>query len=71
MEALKAETINLIDELSEENLAKLLDFLKNLIKTEKKSAFGILSKYADKNLIEQEKFAWENEVVKNYGKSFD
>ena len=71
MTELKAETITLLDELSEENLEKVLDFLKNLIKTEKKSAFGILSKYANPELIEREKFAWESEVAKKYGKSFD
>ena len=36
----------------------------------KKSVFGILSKYADKNLISQEKSDWESEVAKKTWEKF-
>lgn len=66
MSELKIETINLLETLPEEKIFAVLQFIKQNILQEKKSAFGILSKYADKNLISQEKSAWESEVVKNY-----
>ena len=41
------------------------------ISTEKKSAFGALSKYANKNLILLENTAWESAVSEKYGKKAD
>ena len=70
MSKLRAEAINLISTMPEEYLLEIVQYAKKFFKPEK-SAFGMLSKYADKNLIEKEKFAWESEVVKNYGKNFD
>jgi len=55
MTALRKELIELTEILPEEKIL-----------LEKKSAFGILSKYADKNLISKEKSAWESEVAKKY-----
>ena len=71
MSELRAEAINLIEKVPEENLTKLFALIKNFVEPEKKSSFGILSKYADKNLISQEKSAWEREVAKKYEKDFD
>lgn len=42
-----------------------------IISTEKESAFGALSKYANKNLIPLEKTAWESAVLEKYGKKAD
>ena len=39
--------------------------------SEKNSAFGILSKYADPNLIAKEKIAWEKSVIEKYGENFN
>ena len=41
------------------------------ISTEKKSAFGALAKYANKNLIPMEKTAWESAVLEKYGQKAD
>ena len=48
-----------------------MKYIREKILSEKKSAFGILSKYADKNLIEQEKFAWEKSASEKYAKNFN
>ena len=66
MSELRAKTINLIESLPEEKIFLVLRYINEKILSEKKSAFGILSKYADKNLISQEKSAWESEVAKRY-----
>ena len=66
MSELRAKTINLIESLPEEKIFLVLRYINEKILPEKKSAFGILSKYADKNLISQEKSAWESEVAKRY-----
>lgn len=66
MTVLRKELIELTEILPEEKILEVLQFIKEKILIEKKSAFGILSKYADKNLISQEKSAWESEVVKKY-----
>ena len=66
MSGLKIEAINLIETLPEEKIFAVLQFINENILSEKKSAFGILSKYADKNLISQEKSAWENSVSEKY-----
>jgi hypothetical protein len=61
MSAIRQELLEITEILPEEKIFTVLQFIKeNILTSEKKSAFGILSKYADKNLIEQEKFAWEN-----------
>ena len=69
MSELRAEAINLIENIPERYLAEIVSYVKNFVEPEKKSSFGILSKYADKNLISQEKSAWEREVVKKYEKA--
>ena len=66
MTALRSEAINLLENVPEEKIFEIVLFIRENNLQEKKSAFGILSKYADKNLISQEKSAWESEVVKNY-----
>ncbi|MBR5914291.1 MAG: hypothetical protein IKZ58_08015 [Selenomonadaceae bacterium] len=72
MTALRKELIELTEILPEEKIFAVVQFIKEkILVQEKKSALGILSKYADKNLIEQEKFAWESEVAKKYEKIFD
>lgn len=71
MTALRAEAVNLMQNIPEEYLIKIIDYAKNFVKSKQKSAFGKLSKYADKNLFESEKSAWESEVTKNYGKNID
>ena len=70
MTELRAEAVDVIKIIPEEYLLNVIEYAKKFLKTEK-SAFGMLSKYADKNLIEQEKTAWESEVAKKYGKNFD
>lgn len=66
MTALRREAINLLENVPEEKIFEIIQFIQEKILPEKKSAFGILSKYADKNLISSEKSAWESEVVKKY-----
>ena len=66
MTALRSEAINLLENVPEEKIFEIVLFIREKILSEKKSAFGILSKYADKNLISQEKSAWESEVAKKY-----
>ena len=66
MTALRSEAINLLENVPEEKIFEIVMFIREKILSEKKSAFGILSKYTDKNLISQEKSAWESEVVKKY-----
>mgnify|MGYP002621626498 FL=1 len=41
------------------------------ISTKKNTAFGLLSKYANKNLIPLENSAWESAVSEKYGKKTD
>lgn len=41
------------------------------MQTEKKSAFGILAKYANPELMEYEKFAWESAVKQKHEKISD
>ena len=71
MSEIRAEAINLIENIPEKYLSDIIRYVKNFAEPEKKSAFGILSKYADKNLILHEKSAWEREVAKKYEKIFD
>lgn len=71
MTALRKELLELTEILPEEKIFAVVQFIKEKILPEKKSALGILSKYADKNLISQEKIAWESEVAKKYEKIFD
>ena len=66
MTALRKELLELTEILPEEKIFAVVQFIKEKVLPEKKSAFGILSKYADKNLISQEKSAWESEVAKKY-----
>ena len=66
MTELRSEAINLLENVPEEKIFEIVQFIREKILSEKKSAFGILSKYADKNLILQEKSAWEREVAKKY-----
>ena len=66
MTELRSEAINLLKNVPEEKIFEIVQFIREKILTEKKSAFGILSKYADKNLISHEKLAWESEVAKKY-----
>lgn len=61
MTALRKELLELTEILPEEKI----------LVQEKKSALGILSKYANKDLIEQEKFAWEKSASEKYAKNFD
>jgi len=71
MTALRKELIELTEILPEEKIFEVLQFIKEKILPEKKSTLGILSKYADKNLISKEKSAWESEVLKKYEKIFN
>lgn len=71
MSELRAEAINLMEKIPEEKIFLVLQFIKEKILPEKKSAFGILSKYADKNLISEEKIAWEKSASEKYAKNFD
>ena len=66
MTALRKELLELTEILPEEKIFEIIQFIHEKILPEKKSAFGILSKYADKNKISQEKSAWEREVAKKY-----
>ena len=69
MTALRKELIELTEILLEEKIFEVLQFIREKILPEKKSAFGILSKYADKNLISQEKSAWEKSASEKYEKN--
>jgi len=71
MTALKKELIEIIEILPDEKIFMTLQYIREKILSEKKSAFGILSKYANKNLIEQEKFAWEKSASEKYAKNFN
>lgn len=71
MTALRKELLELTEILPEEKIFEVLQFIREKILPEKKSAFGILSKYADKNLISQEKSAWEKSASEKYEKNFN
>ncbi len=71
MSAMRKELRELTEILPEEKIFMVLQFIKEKVFGEKKSAFGILSKYADKNLISEEKLAWEKSVSEKYAKNFD
>ena len=72
MSAVKKELIELAEILPDEKIFLILQYVREKILTpEKKSAFGMLSKYANKNFVNQEKSAWEKSARENYAKSFD
>ena len=71
MTALRKELRELTEIIPEEKIFMVLQFIKEKVIGEKKSAFVILSKYADKNLISQEKSAWEKSASEKYAKNFD
>lgn len=61
--------VSMLDNLTEEQLQGLILFIKNYEKkdeTTAESVRGILSGYADKNLIDKEKGAWERAVLEKY-----
>ena len=67
MSTLRKELIELTECIPDEKIFLVLQYIReNILISEKKSAFGILSKYANKNLIEQEKSAWEKSVIEKY-----
>ncbi len=59
---------SIIDTLTEEQLQELLLFLKGYKKekTSVESVRGILSEYANVDLISQEESAWERVAAENY-----
>jgi len=70
--ALRKELIEITEVLPDEKIFLILQYVReNILIPETKSAFGILSKYADKNLIEKEKSAWEMSASEKYAKNFD
>lgn len=72
MSVLRKELRELTEILPDEKLLLVLQYIREkILIPEKKSAFGILSKYANKNLIEQEKFAWEKSAGEKYAKNLD
>ena len=62
--------VSMLDSLTEEQLQGLMMLLKGYVKkqeeTEVDSVRGILSKYANPDLVPLEKEAWERVVVENY-----
>ncbi len=58
----------MIDELTEQQCLELIHYLDSRKKRRKTAASvkGILSDYADPNLISQEDGAWERAVKRNY-----
>lgn len=72
MSTLKKELIELTEILPDEKIFLILQYIREkILIPEKKSAFGMLSKYANKNLIEQEKLAWEKSTSEKYAKNFN
>ena len=71
MSALKKELIELTEILPDEKIFLVLQYIREkILISEKNSAFGILSKYADPNLIAKERIAWEKSVIEKYGENF-
>ena len=61
--------VSMLDTLTEEQLQGIILFIKNYEKkdeTTAESVRGILSGYANKNLIDKEKEAWEEAVIEKY-----
>lgn len=62
--------VSMLDSLTEEQLQGLMMLLKGYVKKQEEievdSVRGILSKYANPDLVPLEKEAWERTVVKNY-----
>ena len=72
MSAIRKELIELAEVLPDEKIFLILQYIREkILIPEKKSAFGMLSKYANKNLIGQEKLSWEKSACEKYAKSFD
>ena len=64
----KEMAYSMIDTLTEEQLQEVIAFLKGYKKktASVESVRGILSEYANPDLIAQEESAWERAVVENY-----
>ena len=64
----KEMAYSMIDTLTEEQLQEVIVFLKGYKKktASVESVRGILSEYANPDLIAQEESAWERTVVENY-----
>lgn len=58
----------MIDGLTEQQMLEIIDFLDSQKKRSRSAASvsGILSEYADVNLIQQEDGAWERSIKQNY-----
>ena len=69
----RIQSLNSLVQAPDSDFQKILnskiDAKSNPTKTSRTNIDNLISKYADKNLIEQEKFAWEKSASEKYAKN--